>query len=334
VYSGVPRTWERFKARIEIGRDEAPWSKRQTLRFGLAVGRRWWACQRDHRRPSPGLRLLHLAAEWAVLRKVRQRLGLSRVRLAAVGAAPVAAEVIEFLRAVGVPLREGYGQTETGFTVITPEEGVRPGRIGLPLPGVEFQVSDSGEILCRGPGLLQGYLNEPELTAQCLQDGFFHSGDVGHFDEAGYLVLTGRAKDMLITSLGRNVAPQNLENMLKASPYIMDAVLVGEGRPFLTALIALDEETVSHHAQTRGLPFASLADLAVHPGIRRLIESEVAQVNRRWSDREQIRDFRLLRWELSSEDEELTPTLKVRRQLLCERYRALIEEMYESQGAA
>ncbi|MEW6751321.1 MAG: AMP-binding protein [Candidatus Latescibacterota bacterium] len=260
AYGGVPRTWERVKARIEIGRDEAPWVKRQALRLGLAVGRRWWACQRDHRRPSPGLRLLHLAAEWAVLRKVRQRLGLGRVRLAAVGAAPVAAEVIELLRAVGVPLREGYGQTETGFTVVTPEGGVRPGRIGLPLPGVEFRV--------------------------------------------------------------------------KASPYIMDAVLVGEGRPFLAALIVLDEETVSHHAQSRGLPFASLADLAAHPDIHRLIEGEVAQVNRRWSDREQIRDFRILRWELSSEDEELTPTLKVRRQFLCERYRALIEDMYPGQGAA
>lgn len=330
--SGVPRTWERFKARIEIGRDEAGWTKRQALRFGLAVGRRRWACQRDGRHPPLGLRLLHLVAEYGVLLKVRQRLGLGRLRLAAVGAAPVAPEVLEFFRAIGVPLREGYGQTETGFTVVAPEDGVRPGRIGLPVPRVEFRVSDQGEILCRGPGLLQGYLNDPQLTAASMHEGFFRSGDVGHFDEAGYLVLTGRAKDMMITSLGRNVAPQNLENMLKASPYIMDAVLVGEQRPFLTALIVLDEETVSHYAQVRGFPFASLADLAGQPEIRRLIEGEVAKVNRRWSDREQICDFRILRWELSSEDQELTPTLKVRRQFLCARYQELIEEMYQGKG--
>ncbi|MBI2502096.1 MAG: AMP-binding protein [Candidatus Latescibacteria bacterium] len=332
-FFGVPRTWEKFKARVEIGMEEATWVKRWSYKLSLKVG--YHCCPYRLRGESPPLplRLLHVLAEFSVLRKLRKRLGLERLQNAFVGAAPVAPEVVEFFWALGVPLRELYGQTETGITVMTPEGKVRLGKIGLPLPGVEFRTDEEQEILCRGPGLLQGYFKNPELTAEKLREGWFASGDQGYFDEEGYLVLDGRVKDMMITSLGRNVAPQNLENMLKASSYIMDAVLVGDGKPFLTALIVLDEETVSHYAQTHNIPFANLADLARKPEIVRLIDGEVQKVNRNWSDREQVRDFRILNWELSSEDEELTPTLKVRRFFLCQKYADLIEEMYRKAEA-
>jgi long-chain acyl-CoA synthetase len=328
-FFGVPRTWEKFKARVEIGMEEAGYLKRQAYRLSLRIGYRHSRCRLRGESPPLWLGLLHGLADLAVLRKLRKRLGLERLRSAFVGAAPVAAEVVEFFWALGVPLCELYGQTETGITVMTPEGKVRLGKIGLPLPGVEFRTDEEREILCRGPGLLQGYFKNPELSAEKLRDGWFASGDQGYFDEEGYMVLDGRVKDMMITSLGRNVAPQNLENMLKASSYIMDAVLVGDGKPFLTALIVLDEETVSHYAQTHDIPFANLADLAQKPEIVRLIEGEVQKVNRNWSDREQVRDFRILNWELSSEDEELTPTLKVRRLFLCQKYAGLIEEMYQ-----
>jgi long-chain acyl-CoA synthetase len=173
-------------------------------------------------------------------------------------------------------------------------------------------------------------LKNPEATAEVLQDDWLSSGDLGSFDDAGYLVYGGRIRDTIVMATGRNVAPANLENMLKASDYIMDSVVVGDRRPFLTALIVLDEETVSHFAQTHNVPFATYADLASHPDIVHLIHGEVQRVNARWSDREQIADFRILSWELSSDDDELTPTLKVRRAYLCEQFAELIEEMYEA----
>jgi len=230
-------------------------------------------------------------------------------------------------------MREGYGQTETGCTVFSPPNGLRLGKIGVPAPGVEFRTGEQDEILCKAPGLLQGYYKDPKATAEKLRDGWFRSGDQGFIDEDGYLRLTGRVSDMMISSAGRNIAPQNLENMLKASNYIMDAVLIADGRPYLTALIAIDEETVSHWAQNHDVPFSSFADLATRPEVVSLVQGEVRKVNQSWSDREQILDFRILKWELTHDEEELTPTLKVRRKIICERYSDLIEEMYPHAAA-
>ena len=327
-FFGVPRIWEKLKARVGIEMQEATWSKRQIYRLALKIGQRRCRDQLDGRVLPVWLRLLWLLADFTVLGKLRQRLGLDRARIAGVGAAPIAPEVLVFFHTLGIPLREGYGQTETILTVWTPDRGVRLGSAGKVLPGVEFRLSEEGEILCQTPGLLQGYFKNEKATTEAMVDGFFRSGDIGHFDDDGYLHLTGRAKDMIITAAGRNIAPQNLENMLKASDYIMDAVIIGEKRDYLTALIALDEETVSHYAQRHGIPFSSHSDLAVHADIKQLINDAVQDVNRRWSDREQILDFRILQWELSSDADELTPTLKVRRSFLCEQFAELIEEMY------
>ena len=329
-FFGVPRIFEKLKARIDIDIEEATWGKRQAYRLARKIG-----YQRCHTQLAGGGLSLWLRAKWfvadlAVLRKLRQRLGLGRVRSAMVGAAPVAPEVLEFFRALGVPLWEGYGQTETGITVLTPEDRVRLGKMGVALDGTQFRLSPEGEVLCKSPGMMQGYFKNPETTAEELQDGWFASGDLGSFDDDGYLVYGGRSKDTMIMSTGRIVAPSALENMLKASDYIMDSVVIGHARPFLTALIVLDEETISHYAQTHNVPFATYADLAAHPDIVHLIHGQVQAVNARWSDREAIVDFRILAWELSSDDDELTPTLKVRRAYLCEQFAELIEEMYES----
>jgi long-chain acyl-CoA synthetase len=330
VFFGFPRTWERLKARVDVEIHEATWGKRLAYRLAFKIGQR--RC-RDlvGGRPLPlWLKVLWLLAGVTVLGKLRQRLGLNRARIAGVGGAPIAPEVLVFFQALGIPLYEGYGQSETLISVWTPDGGARLGSAGTVLPGMEFRLDDEGEILCKTPGLLQGYFKNEKATAEAMVDGFFRSGDIGHFDADGYLFLTGRAKDMIITAMGRNVAPQNLENMLKASDYIMDAVIIGEKREYLTALVALDEETVSHYAQRHGIPFSSHADLAAHADIKGLINDAVQNVNQRWSDREQILDFRILQWELSSDDDELTPTLKVRRSFICEQFADLIEEMYQT----
>ena len=326
--NGVPRVWEKLKAGVEIALDEATWLKRQVYHWGLIAGRR--VCRAElAEKPVPWhARLLRSLAEWIILRKLRERVGLHRVTKAFSGAAPIAPEVLEFFLALGVPIREGYGQTETGLFVITPVNGVRPGKAGVPMPGVEYRVDGNGEILWRTPGLCLGYFKKPKANEEAFVDGFFRSGDLGTFDGDGYLQITGRAADSFNTAGGRTVAPQNIENMLKASDYIMDAVVVGAAKPFLTALIVLDEETVSHYAQTHGVPYSSFADLSRRPEIVRLIDGEVRKVNERWSDKEQLLDFRILKWELSRDEEELTPTMKVRRKYLCQRYNDLIEEMY------
>jgi len=328
AFLGVPRIWEKLKAQIDIGMAEATWAKRLLYNLCLKVGHRSARCRFSGNQPSALLRALNGLADAVVLRKLRKRIGLDRLRYASVSAAPVAPEVLVFFHAIGIPMREGYGQTETGMTVWTPEADIRPGVAGQVLPGVAFRIGPEGELLWRSPGNMQGYFKNPELTAEVLQDGWFRSGDAGTVDDDGFLTLTGRTKDMMVTAAGRNVYPQAIENMLKASDYIMDAVLIGDRRPYLTALIVLDEETASHYAQTHSIPFSTYANLAARPEIVRLINTQIQHVNRRWSDREQIHDFRILKWELSSEDEELTPTMKVRRKFICDRYADLIEEMY------
>jgi long-chain acyl-CoA synthetase len=328
MLKGVPRVWEKLKAKVEIATEEATWLKRRLYRWSHSVAQR--VCRAElARKPVPRhVRALRLLAEWIVLRKLRERLGLHRVKNALSGAAPIAPEVLEFFRALGVPIREGYGQTETGLFVITPVCGVRAGKAGVPVPGVAYRVDDDGEILWKTAGMFKGYYKNPAANEKAFVGGYFRSGDRGSFDEDGYLKIQGRTSDSFVTSKGRNVAPQDIENMLKASDYIMDAVVVGESKPHLTSLIVLDEETVSHYAQKHRIPFSSFADLSRRLEIVRLIESEIRKVNERWSDREQILDFRILKWELSHDEEELTPTLKVRRKYLCRRYKDLIEEMY------
>ncbi len=327
-FMGVPRTWEKLKAKVEIALSEATWAKRLAYRWGLSVGHKVSRIELAGAPVPFFLRARRFLAEWMVLRKLRERLGLHRVRYAGTGAAPIAPEVMEFILALGIPIREGYGQTESAISILTPENRVRLGKAGVPVPGVQCRIAEDGELLLKTPGMFQGYYKNPEATEKAFIDGWFRSGDLASFDEEGYLQLIGRASDSFVTSKGRNVEPQDLENMLKASDYVMDAVVVGEGKPFLTTLIVLDEETVSHYAQSHAVPFSTFADLSRRPEIVRLIEGEVRKINERWSDREQLLDFRILKWELSDDEGELTPTMKVRRKFLCRRYQDLIEEMY------
>jgi long-chain acyl-CoA synthetase len=229
---------------------------------------------------------------------------------------------------------EVWGQTESGgITTTNPIGRTRPGSIGMPLSQTEVRLSPEGELLVRGPSVFMGYLNQPEKTAETLRDGWLHTGDVGRIDDDGYFYITDRMKDIIITAGGKNITPSEIENQLKFSPYITDAVVIGDARAYLTALIMIDHETVEEFAQDRSIPFSNYMSLCRRPEILALIEAEIARVNATFARVEHVRKFRLIEQKLTVEDEELTPTMKLKRRLVNEKYRDLIEEMYAPEAA-
>ncbi|MBW2263379.1 MAG: AMP-binding protein, partial [Deltaproteobacteria bacterium] len=231
--------------------------------------------------------------------------------------------------ALGIEMREVYGQTEgSGPTTIHAGADIRLGTVGKPLPGTEVKIADDGEILVRGAHVFQGYFKSEEATREVLIDGWLHSGDVGEFDSDGFLRITDRKKDLIITAGGKNIAPQNIENQLKISPYVNDAVVIGDRRKFLSALILIDEDNVTEWAQGNRVPFTTYADLARNLEVRKLIEGEVARVNKDLASVEKIKKFEILDKRLDQEDGELTPTMKVKRKKISEIYADLIEGMY------
>jgi long-chain acyl-CoA synthetase len=326
---GVPRIWEKYHSRIVLRMAEATWLKRTMFGLALRVGRRRAGYfGRDERMPLP------LAMAWAlvhflVLRKLKERLGFQRIRLAFSGAAPIAPEVLRFFHSIGVNLVEGYGQTEgSGVTTASSVSAFRAGSVGRPLPGSEVRIADDGEILLRSPGVFLGYYRDEATTSSTLRDGWLHSGDLGQMDEDGFVRIVDRKKDLIITAGGKNVAPQMIENRLKFSPYIHDAIAIGDGRKFMTAIIVLDEENVSKLAQEKRIPFATYAGLAANREIRALIDAEVQKVNAELSRVEQVRKFVILPTRLYEEEGEVTPTMKVKRRVVHEKYGELIEQLY------
>jgi long-chain acyl-CoA synthetase len=254
---------------------------------------------------------------------------MDRARVLVSGGAPVSPEILKFFHGMGLELREVYGQTEDcGPTTIHQADDITIGTVGKPIPGIQVKIAEDGEILVKGPNVFQGYFKNPKLTAETLEDGWLHSGDVGEFDERGNLKITDRKKDIIITSGGKNITPQHIENELKFSPYISDAVIIGDRRKFLTALIMMDEENVMKYAQDERIPFTTYKSLTQTPEIVKLIQKEVEQVNRKLARVESIKKFRLLDIKLTSEDGELTATMKLKRRYINEKYKDLIESMY------
>lgn len=329
ILFAVPRLWEKLYSQLSLHMREVDAVKRWAYQLALGVGR-WYALTRlAGQRPRAGLRAAHAVAEVCVLRPLRRRLGLDRVRFAVSGAAPIAPEILEFYHALRVPVREVYGQTEgSGPTTIHQGDRIRLGTVGQPLPGVEVRLAEDGEILVRGPNVFAGYFKDPEATSQALRDGWLHSGDVGEMDPDGFLRITDRKKDLIVNAYGKNIAPAYVENQLKASPYIHDAVVVGDRRPYLVALVVIDEDNVARWAQDHRIPFSTFADLSGNDRVRELIAQEVEKVNRRLSSPEQVKRFAILPKRLYQEDGEVTPTLKVKRKVLAEKYRDLIEALY------
>lgn len=333
-FFSVPRIWEKYQSLILIRMKDAQWFKRRALGAALAIGRAYAIAKLDGERRVPlGLQLGYGLANLMVLAKLRERLGFERVRIAVSGAAAISPDVLRFFHAVGVPLRQIYGQTEgSGPTTCHQGELIDPDSAGPPIPGVEIRIAEDGEILLRGPNVFLGYFRNPEATAETVQDGWLHSGDVGEIDVRGFLRITDRKKDLIITSGGKNIAPQLIENQLKTSPYINDAILIGDGRKFVTALIVIDEEYVIKFAQDNKVQYTTYASLSEAPAVRELILEEVRGVNRNLARVEQIKRFYILPKKLLEEDGEVTPTLKVKRRSINQQFANTIQAMYRGEA--
>jgi long-chain acyl-CoA synthetase len=332
-FLGVPRVWEKMMASVEIRMADAGWLKQATYRFWTRRGAKLGARRRRGGLGPAGQISYFLG--WVLLyRPLRQKLGLRRVRDALSGAAPIAPQVLEFFWSIGVPVREGYGQTEnTAQGTLTPPGDVRIGKVGLPVPGSEIRIADDGEILTRGPGTFVGYFNDPAATEATLDvDGWLHTGDVGSLDDDGYLTISDRKKDIIITAGGKNISPSEIENRLKVSPFVREAIVIGDRRKYLVALIGIETDTVASWAQQRRLVFTTYEDLSSKPEVVELVRAWVAEVNADLAQVETIKEFRLLPKELDQEDGEITATAKVKRGAVAEEFSALIESMYE--GAA
>jgi long-chain acyl-CoA synthetase len=268
-------------------------------------------------------------ADAALFQNVRNLFG-GRIKQAVTGAAPIAQEILEFFYACGVLVLEGWGMTETSTaaTCNTAEE-FRFGSVGKPFPGVEIKIADDGEILARGPNIFRGYYKNPDATSETIVDGWLHTGDIGRIDEDGFLYITGRKKDIIITAGGKNITPANLENGLKQNQYISQAVVHGDRRPFLTALITLDPEEIVPWAQQQGIEDTDMASLAQNEKVRALVQEAVDKVNEKVARVEEVKKFTILPHDLTQETGELTPTLKVKRNIVNEKYAGELEAMYE-----
>ena len=328
-FFGVPRIWEKFHSAINIGVQNATWFKRQSYRLAMKVGETAARKKMNHQRLSFLLWSINQLASVTVFRKTKRLLGIDRARFALSGAAPINPDVLRYFHALGVNIRESYGMTETSSLISMHKDGnIRLGTCGEPLPGVEVKIGKDGEILVRGDNVFQGYFKDEENTKRTLVDGWLHTGDLGEMDEDGSLRITGRQKDVMITSGGKNVSPQYIENMLKSSPYIVDGVVIGDGRKYLTAIIIVDEDNVIKYAQDNRVPFTTYASLTKTKEILKLIGDEVQKVNAKLARVEQIKKFAITEKILDQEDDELTPTMKVKRKKISEVYKDLIESMY------
>lgn len=330
----VPRIWEKYYSAIYIRMSDATWFKRMVFFLALKIGRQRATLNMNFKPVPLYLELLYKLAYFSVFRKLKERLGFERMRIAYSGAAPISPDVLHFFQSIGVNLVEGYGQTEgTGVTCVSRVGRVKFGTVGPPLTGTEVRIAEDGEILVRSPSVFKGYFKNPEATSETLKDGWLYSGDVGEIDEDGYLRITDRKKDIIVTAGGKNITPQYIENKLKFSPYINDAVVIGDRRKFLSCLIMIDEDNVVKFAQDQKVQFSTYKDLTNSPEIIKLIHGEVDKVNETLSRVEQVKKFTILPKKLYEEDGEVTPTMKVKRKYVNEAFHDLIEGMYKRGGA-
>ncbi len=324
----VPRVYEKVHAAVLARFDEATGAKRRLIDWALPVGREVSRLQAEGKDVPAGLRAKHRIADRLVFSKVREPFG-GRLRMPGSGGAPLAREIIEFFDAIGIRIAEGYGLTEctTAASTNRPDR-YRFGSVGQPLPGFEVRIADDGEIEIRSETVFQGYYKDPDATAAVLgPDGWLKTGDIGELDEDGFLHITDRKKDILVTAGGKNVAPQNIENDLKTSKWVSQALVVGDRRPYVAALITLDEAEIRRWAAERGLD-GDVAELAAHPDVQALVQGVVDDANRERSRFEQVKRFVILPRDFTAEAGEITPTLKLRRRAALEHFEAQVDELY------
>ena len=325
----VPRIWEKYYSAVMIRMADATWFKRFVFRYALSAGQQRAKKIMAFEKVTRRRQWVYNLAYWLVFRKLKERLGFDRIRVAISGAAPISPDVLQFFQAIGINLIEGYGQTEgTGVTTLTSIGKAKFGYVGQPLPETEIRIAEDGEILMRSPGVFAGYYDNPDDTREALTNGWLHTGDVGEIDREGYLKITDRKKDIIVTAGGKNITPQYIENKLKASIYINDAVIIGDRRKFISALIVIDEDNVIKYAQDHKVPFSTYKDLTQTEAIHALIASEVQKVNESLARVESLRKFTIIPKKLYEEDGEVTPTMKVKRNYINKTFKDLIDAMY------
>ena len=324
----VPRVYEKVYASVQAGAAGSA-VKQAIFNWCVGVGRQASRLQQQGQPLPLGLRLKQGLAHRLVFHKLHDALG-GRLRYFVSGGAPLAREIAEFFHAAGLLILEGYGLTETcPALTANRHDNYKFGTVGLALPGVEMRLDDDGEILARGPNIARGYYQRPEATAEVfLEDGWFATGDIGEIDADGFLRITDRKKDLLVTAGGKNVAPQNIENLLKGDPLISQAMVYGDRRPFLTAVLTLDVEAATAYARGLGISGDTAAELADSPQLRTVLEGRVEQVNQRLAPYETIKKFVIAREDFTEASNELTPTLKVKRQVVTQKYQAELDALY------
>ena len=331
VFTAVPRVWEKFYSGVMITLKEASKLQQAAYAWAIGVGQRVADHVLKGEAVPSGLKLQFRAARLLVLDNVRKLIGIHRARFLVTGAAPISPELVRWYLALGVPMLEVWGMTETcGAATGVPANRMKPGSIGPAASFNEVRLDpETSEILVRGTNVFMGYLNLPEKTAETIDaDGWLHTGDVGVVDEEGFFRITDRMKDIIITAGGKNITPSELENELKFSPYVTDAVVIGDKRPYLTVIIMIDQDNVEKFAQDADVPFSNYASLTRALEVQALIQTEIDRVNKKFARVEQIKKFFLLDTQLSAEDEELTPTMKLKRKLVQQKYAPQIDEMY------
>ncbi len=332
VFTAVPRVWEKFYSGVMIAIKEASRLQQAAYAWGIGVGTEIADRVMAGQPVSGWLKLKFTIARWVALDNARKLIGIHRARFCVTGAAPISPELVKWYLALGVPMLEVWGMTETcGASTGVPASRIKPGSIGPAAGYNEVRLDPvTGEILVRGTNVFMGYLNLPEKTLETIDaDGWLHTGDVGVVDEEGFFRITDRMKDIIITAGGKNVTPSELENELKFSPYITDAVVIGDKRPYLTAIIMIDQENVEKYAQDHDVPFSNYLSLTRSAEVQELIQAELDRVNKKFARVEQIKKFFLLETQLTAEDEELTPTMKLKRKLVEKKYAEQIEAMYQ-----
>ena len=327
-FLGVPRVWEKMLAAVQIRSNDATWLKRSLFNFWIKQG--GLLLQRRLKNKSTFIDSIWFGIGWLfVFRSLKKRLGMMRVREALSGAAPIAPQVLEFLMSVGVPVREGYGMTEnTAVATIVPADELYLGSVGKALPLSEVRIAKDGEILTRSDGTFKGYFKNPEATKETIIDGWLHTGDIGHIDEFGHLWITDRKKDIIITAGGKNLSPSEIENRIKISPYVREAMVIGDKRKYLTALIGIESDTVGDWATRQGIPYTTYEDLSSKDEVNELVSMIINDANEDFAQVETVKYFKLIPIELDHEDGQLTATQKVKRAAITEQFAELIESMY------
>nr|WP_219821670.1 long-chain fatty acid--CoA ligase [Sneathiella aquimaris] len=329
IFFAVPRIWEKFFSAITLQLSDATGLQKLAYKWAIGAGYKLAECKLDGTTPSALDKAKFWLGDVLVLRNIKRFLGLDRAHYLGSGAAPISPDLIKWYLALGLDMYEVYGQTENvGLATSNLEEKFKLGTVGAAAPNTEVSISPEGEILLKGPHVFMGYLNQPEKTAETIVDGWLHTGDVGHIDNQGFVKITDRMKDIIITAGGKNITPSEIENQLKFSPYISDAVVIGDKRKYLTCLVMIDQENVEKYAQDRDVPFTNFQSLCKATEVTDLIRSEIERVNKGFAQVETIKEFRLIDEILTAEDDELTPTMKLKRSFVSKKYKELIDTMY------